>query len=456
MSLQIRLSLMVGTLFAATLAALIAAVALDASPRLRSENDSIMNLTQAIVQSTLATLEHAPDPASAMKQLVRRLSTLRHVEVFLLNEKSANSSAQEATNAGVWGRIGSAEAFQTLQIPVVVSGKTIDTIVLKPKPSDELSEVRDAIKRIAQFSLALGAMVIALVTVLIGRLVRPLDSLAHAIGQMEEGDFSVKLDGKVTPEITVIRDRLNRLASALRKSTAENKRLSQHLLRLQDQERREVARDLHDELGPYLFSLRAAAAALQAELRRPTCDIARAEAVAAQLVSHVEAVQKTNRRVLNRLSPMGFDELGLKGALAALGVFWNKERPHVRTAVTIDGNYDDADETTQLTIFRVVQEGLTNAHRHSGGTSVLAHVDRCAAVTNEQDGASDRAVLTVTDNGSGLKGPRRYGFGLTAMRERVVALGGSMDLSDGPDGVVLHASLPLAGRTSGDSCGVAP
>lgn len=442
MSIQSRLNLAIAALLIFAFGALIAAVALDAGPRLAEENDSVMTLTTAAIQSALPAIEQVANPEGALKTLVSKFAHLRHAKVTLASDGAHVAGQGANLDKGIWDSIFRTATPDPTVIPVLVNGNLIDKIRIDPKPSDEISEVGAAIRRIAQYSLALAAGLIALTSFVVARELRPIHELATAIRAMEHGDFSVRLATKAAPEIATIRDRLNALAQALQSSTEENKRLSARMLHVQDEERREIARDLHDELGPNIFSLRAASASLRKELDRPAPDAVRAAAQARTIIEHVEAIQKTNRRVLNRLSPMGLNELGLAGGLNAIANLWQRERPDIATAVSVSDDVEDLDESTKLTIFRCIQEGLTNAHRHAAATRICASVQLSTA--NCATG-SQKALVSIEDNGIGIPANQPLGFGLTSMKERIRAAGGEFAIeSRAGQGAVLRVTLSIA------------
>ena len=222
----------------------------------------------------------------------------------------------------------------------------------------------------------------------------------------------------------------------------DNRRHAQRAVSLQDLERKQIARELHDEFGPYLFSLRAHASALVklAETRDAGVDALKRHGSA--ILQQVNALQQFNRRVLERLQPVGLAELGLRGALEALLRLWAESRPDVAIETSISRSLGETGETAELTIYRVVQEALTNVFRHAGATSVDVTIEPA-----EQAGAQASrgcARVRVRDNGCGLKADHRLGLGLTGMRERILALGGSLSVASGEAGVTVEAIIPNA------------
>jgi two-component system sensor histidine kinase UhpB len=154
------------------------------------------------------------------------------------------------------------------------------------------------------------------------------------------------------------------------------------------------------------------------------------------MLEQVNALQQSNRRVLARLRPAGLSELGLREALAALARLWREAHPGVAVEIALSPTLDIADEAVELTVYRVVQEALTNVFRHAGASRVVVSI----APLRQAGGAA--ALVRVEDNGAGLPSDHRLGLGLTGMRERVLALGGSMTVNSTAQGVTVEAVVP--------------
>jgi two-component system sensor histidine kinase UhpB len=155
-------------------------------------------------------------------------------------------------------------------------------------------------------------------------------------------------------------------------------------------------------------------------------------------MEQINALQQFNRRILEKLRPVGLAELGLREALGVLLRLWRESRPDV----TIDANIacapDETGEVTDLTVYRVVQEALTNAFRHADATTVSVTVEQAAGM----NGNRGCALVRVSDNGRGLAPDHKFGFGLIGMRERILALGGTLNVVSGNGGVTVEAIVP--------------
>jgi signal transduction histidine kinase len=227
-----------------------------------------------------------------------------------------------------------------------------------------------------------------------------------------------------------LRMRAETQASAL---LAHNRELARQLIALQENERRTLARELHDELGQSCSALRVETAFLRGCAPDDRAGLlaaaARADAAAHALFSGV-------RGLLRRLRPANLDSLGLVAALQELCGAWS-QRSGVRCIFTHEGALQALDDAVNITVYRVAQEALNNVLRHAGAGSV-----RIVLAASPADGL----LLSVQDDGQGtdLQAATR-GLGLLGASERAAALGGSLQLRSQPgQGLMLRLQLPAS------------
>jgi two-component system sensor histidine kinase UhpB len=270
----------------------------------------------------------------------------------------------------------------------------------------------------------------------VSRTLRPVGLISNALHRLEQGDYAVRAPADGPPEFVAIANRLNSLAATLQRLDEENHQLVRRMITVQDEERRDIARDLHDEIGPFLFTVRAGVGALARKAKAPGADPDLLAEACEKIDGQIAALQQVNRRILGRLRPAALTEMGLADALEALARGWRETRSDVEIDLALDGARGDIDETTALTAYRVAQEGLTNAFRHSGASRILLCVRR--------DG--DVLSVEVSDDGAGLaRKPANGGLGLRGMAERVEALGGKLRIESHPlGGARLIAQLRLS------------
>ena len=226
-----------------------------------------------------------------------------------------------------------------------------------------------------------------------------------------------------------------------------NSELAERVFDAQDEERRVIAHELHDEFGPHLFALRASAAVLAKKVG----DDPSARAAAGAIEAQVEALQGQNRRILADLRPAALEELGLAEALEALVAHWRRAEPRVAVRLAVDPRVEAMSERASLMAYRSVQEAMTNAFRHAGATriDVSLRFETPPPDPGPGDAALGGFVIRVADDGRGLQGETEAGMGLAGMRDRVRLLGGEVSVSSPPGGgVVVEARFGAAGAIS--------
>ena len=159
------------------------------------------------------------------------------------------------------------------------------------------------------------------------------------------------------------------------------------------------------------------------------------------ILEQVNALQQFNRRILERLRPVGLAELGLREALGALLRLWGESHPDVTIETAISPSLGDTGETADLTIYRIVQEALTNVFRHAGATSVNVTIEPAEQATGMQEAAAARGSASVTTAGD-CEPDHKLGLGLIGMRERILALGGTLSVASDDGGVTVEAIVP--------------
>lgn len=214
---------------------------------------------------------------------------------------------------------------------------------------------------------------------------------------------------------------------------AENRALAQHVRQAQEDERKRMAREIHDEIGQYLAAIRLSAATLPTE-----GDPVIAEQ-ASRISSHAEHIQTTVRDLLHQLRPAVLDEYGLPDALRFLTGEWQAQHPDIECDLELEMDWPKLDEKLSITVYRLVQEALTNVVRHAQAS----RVEVGAILKNS--GNRNYLEVTICDDGVGFTQlPARPCFGLAGMRERVGGVGGMIEIRTAFDaGVTVSAVIPL-------------
>jgi two-component system, NarL family, sensor histidine kinase UhpB len=221
----------------------------------------------------------------------------------------------------------------------------------------------------------------------------------------------------------------------LTQALAENRELARQNLRALEAERKHLARELHDELGQYLNAIKLDAVAAGHDEEPETQDKRTRRMLAA--VDHIHGVV---RDMIRRLRPAGLDELGLSAALEGCIDQWQERLPGTQFSFHADGDLDNLSEHVNLTVYRLVQEGLTNSFKHAAPSRIDIVLNR----TND----ANEVVLSLSDNGTGADlTAKRSGMGLNGMRERAQMLGGTLAVETAPGrGFTVQARIPVEGR----------
>ena len=225
------------------------------------------------------------------------------------------------------------------------------------------------------------------------------------------------------------------LESMVERRTVSLRRLSTHLQHVQDDERRRIARELHDSAGQYLAALKMNLA----QLNHP--DLAKTKAVLAESNELLDRCLAEIRTISYLLHPPMLDESGLASA-AAWYVEGFAKRSSIQANLEISPRLERLPADTEMVLFRALQESLTNVHRHSQSSKVNIHID----LENGQ------ATLSVRDYGRGFgreqletfRGGSDLGVGLAGMRERVSELGGFLEVRSEKPGTSIRVTLPLS------------
>jgi signal transduction histidine kinase len=215
----------------------------------------------------------------------------------------------------------------------------------------------------------------------------------------------------------------------------ENRRLAQEYLQVQESERKLLAHELHDELGQYLNAIKIDAVAIQQRVTDQASPLLRASSAIIEHADHVHAVV---RDLIGKLRPVGLDELGLRAAIEHFLDGWRRRLPHLHFDVVLEGDLDEVSEPLALTLYRLLQEGLTNISKHARAARIEVRLQRC------NDGKDDVVLLSLADDGCGTEpGQRQPGLGLVGMRERVEMLGGRFEVVTEPTrGFSILARIP--------------
>ncbi|MBV8922187.1 histidine kinase [Bradyrhizobium sp.] len=448
-SLRTRLNLLLALVLVLGLAINIGRLLLEAGPRVQAEDQSVVKLAREFVQTLVADLSESAEPDARLDQIVTRLGELRHVSITRIRGGAGRApplsphqdTAADAPTVPGWFVTLIHPEQTTVDLPVLVNGRSLGTLAITSHPTDEIAEIWDGIVTQLEVGSAIAIILFVITMTVLNRALAPIQSLAGAMKNIAAGDYETRVTPRGPPEFAAICSQLNDLVATLGQSLRDKQQLAEKIVSLQDAERKDVARELHDEFGPHLFALRAHASALAQAATADAPDIRSLRKHGDSILAQINTLQHVNRRVLDRLRPVGLSELGLTDALGALMRLWREANPGVTIETSISPELGRPGDTAELTIYRIVQEALTNVFRHSGATHVEIAIEP-AAPPKGLPAAGAATLLRVRDNGAGLPAAHRSGFGLMGMRERVLALGGTLTVASSEQGVLVEALVP--------------
>jgi two-component system, NarL family, sensor histidine kinase UhpB len=395
-------------------------------------------------------------PVHTLEGVALRLGQLRHVRISIVDAGGRPIPLQPSDVNGDRGaHAGPPHWFRALfrvdtlrhELPVMLSGRHIGTVLVTSQPADEIAEVWKDFSDLAVVALIANAAVIGLLYLALGRALNPLTSLAAGLRELQQGRFSHRLPRPRVRELADIVDRFNALAGTLEAATGDNARLKRRLVTVQDDERRQIATELHDELGACLFGLRANVLSVQrlAESLPPgTADLMRQRA--ATLADVSERIQTANRRVLRKIRPMAIGHAALADVIGGLVADFERNDPDRTFKLDIGHLRHAYSDCIDLTVYRCVQEGLTNAVRHAEASTVAIRLEELTTPVPQPNGSSASVAirLSVSDDGRGFAPGAFFGLGLIGMEERISALGGVFTIANGPaGGACLDVAIPV-------------
>ena len=454
LSLRARLITLLALVLILGLTINITRLVLEAGPRVQAEDQSVIRLAREFIETLVVSLNETADPDARLSQIIQDLNRLRHVSITRQEDASEvkppmaddRGDDREPSSVPAWFVALVHPETTAVNVPISIHGKP-GSLVITSHPDDEMNEIWDGIVTQLLVGSAIAIALFLVTMMVVNRALAPLQSLSEAMTNIEAGAYDTHVEPAGSPELAVICTKLNHLAATLGDAMEEKRRLAETAVSLQDAERKEIARELHDEFGPYLFALRAHASSLMrtADAPKPNTDALRKHGDA--ILEQINALQQFNRRVLEKLRPVGLAELGLSEAIGALLRLWRESHPGVLIETTISRSLDETGETAALTIYRIIQEALTNVFRHARATHVEitvtpAPIRQVGSLPVE----ANAVAVSVRDNGAGLPIDHKQGLGMIGMRERVLALGGTMTVASTHRGVTVEALVPCGIR----------
>jgi two-component system, NarL family, sensor histidine kinase UhpB len=326
--------------------------------------------------------------------------------------------------------------------PLSVHEKDAGTVTTAAEPSAALRQSWNHVAIAARVAAAMAAGVSILAAFMMGYALQPVGAIIGKLRKLEQGDRNWRLPDFRAAEFNHIARAVNNLAETLTRMDAARAAMTTKLFQVQEDERRVLARDLHDEFGQCLTATLALAALIEVNAagQQEVTQDARTITTLQQRMIH------TLRSTLARLRAQHIEEIGLEASLRQLISEYNIQSGSSGVfRLYAAGRLSAIPKHVAVNIYRVAQECLTNAVRHGSPTQVRLSVEHTEspagtiAFSVEDNGGGDAAVLD-----------RSPGNGILGIRERIAALGGSLFIGRTAAGVRIAAAIPV--QPAGDLC----
>jgi two-component system sensor histidine kinase UhpB len=404
--------------------------------KVETEMSSAIEVGNSTVGDALASIAISGDPLTYLQRVIGSFDGDRHVVARLVapdgTTKITSRLEPPRDPPPHWLHQLFAGNTYIKEFSLPAPYKGIGTVELQSDSHNEVGEVWEDLK--LKFIILAGfcATVLVLIYASLGRALKPLEDLSAALNRVGEGDYTAHVAEQGPEDLNMIYRAFNRMAERLQAAELQNRRLNEQLSTVQEEERSEVARDLHDEIGPFLFAVDVDAQSIPALLSRDAGEgVERRVSAIRQSVHHM---QMHLRAILSRLRPAMMIDQGLTHAVEQLIAFWRARRPNI----TFHSDISEARFPAHIeeTAFRIFQEGTSNAVRHGKPDTIEL---------SAQQTETGHLRIVVSDDGQGIAEPQRRGFGLVGMGERVAALNGTMKVTSHQNGkgVILVAEIPL-------------
>lgn len=409
------------------------------------ETDASMQLAQLLldVQHAVAKANGSAEARFAATGEIRRANDLRHVRVSLVDDTGAllaTSPAEEPQVGMISRALLSSGPPATLVYPVSYRSVPLGELRVSSNPLSEFAEIE---QRVGEDVALLALTVLALsgaIYWMVRRGLQPIAQVQAALANLQAGHFETRLPRFRIKDVDDICLRFNQCAAAMEEAAVQRRDLKRLLLEAEEEERKRLARELHDELGQSLTAIKVDAAfiARAATNGDPPKNMSNIVASANSIEQLSSNIMELIRSMLARLRPYGLETVGLRETIHDLVNGWQvRVADRFQCSLEILGDVDSLPADLNMTLYRLIQECLTNAVKHSRARKVALRLSL----------EETRVLLEVTESETtgNAAAAGSSGSGLLGMRERVEVHGGELNLTFDPTGgLSLRAWMPHA------------
>jgi len=364
---------------------------------------------------------------------LKDLDLIRHLSIQLLDSDGniidENKNSNTKVHIPMWFQNALdiySKDLEILDFPLMQYGDQIGAVKVIPNPIYEYEEIWQQFKNGLIIVMLFFVFVNLSIFFLFGKIISPINLLIQGFRNLEQGKYKNNKENFGISELDILRVKLNQLTIKLKKNDKRIHELNQKLISIQEQEKKEISRDLHDEIGQSLAAIQVQAAAIKTSRK--------ANAQADLIISTTKDLMQQTRNLIKRLSLSIIDDLGIEDALIDLIKNWSRRTLCKNINVNVDLP-DSKIFKSQLneTVYRLTQEALTNMSKHSRPKEVLISVQRNGNVIH----------LCFMNNGILKRTKKTGGIGILGMQERVKNLSGSFKQSIYKGFYKIEIGLPI-------------
>ena len=428
MSLKLRLLIYTNALLLITLVIGLAVIMLVSQKNVREEIISTQSLAVFAIENGIKKnpefyLFEKNDGTFGLSDL----ANIRHLQIQFIDIKGqivdkTKINLDDMSQPPEWFKAilsGLSEKIPAQKIDILQRGKIIGHILIKPEPIYEFSEIWQQIIVGLWMMITFFGFLNLIIFILFSYMIKPISQIIQGFERLEGGNYRARVDKSNILELNVIGNKFNSMVKKLKANNQKIHKLSQDLINVQEQEKKDLAQNLHDELGQVLTAIQAEAASI------PTTTNKNSRNQAAQSIINLSKnMMLSTRTIIKKLSLGLLEELGFQPAIDDLIKSWHKRFAHIKLRCDIDEEalkYITTDR--QPHVYRIVQETLTNITKHSNAKNVFIKIFYMAK--------KKMIKIEISNDGARNVKQDNNGIGLLGIAERVSQMNGKLHIKYG-------------------------
>jgi len=368
-------------------------------------------------------LFHQDNPAFSLSGL----SEIRHLNIAFINldgliVDQTKPHLDSANDPPIWFQSALAKLSTPIasrRIDIAQANKLVGHIYIQPEPIYEYDEIWHQIKMGLWIIFTFVILVNFFVYLLFSYMIEPINSIIKGFDNLEKGNYKTRVSKSDITELNVIGKKFNRMVAVLRQANQKIHKLSQDLISVQEQEKKELARNLHDEYGQVLTAIQAEAASIKSAK-----NVHSQNKSVESIITLSKNMMLSIRIIIKNLSLGFIEEIGLEDALIDLIESWRNRFNKIHLTYTIDKKTINLiNSQQQAHVYRILQESLTNIAKHTKAKNVSINISPF--------GPEKYPRIEVINDGIKINAKKNFGMGvgLLSIEERVRQLNGRCNIS---------------------------